>query len=106
LFLRLSHLFFCSPFLFFQCSLILSPFVANLKYKELAEKERCGKEGGRDKMLPGRDEHYIPAEDPTGGKKGKKQKKCQRNVIDHHTLLVDMCRISLSFHFRTRMPQA
>jgi hypothetical protein len=48
------------------------------KYKELPEKEmrKWEKKAEQDKMRYQEEmKHYIPAEDPTGGKKGKKQKK-------------------------------
>jgi hypothetical protein len=48
------------------------------QYKELNEKDmrKWEKKAEQDKMRYQEEmKHYIPAEDPTGGKKGKKQKK-------------------------------
>jgi hypothetical protein len=78
------------------------------KYKELAEKEmrKWEKKAEQDKMRYQEEmKHYIPAEDPTGGKKGKKQKKVRKESVIYHLLLSGIClTCSLVSFFRTRMP--
>jgi hypothetical protein len=78
------------------------------KYKELAEKEmrKWEKKAEQDKMRYQEEmKHYIPAEDPTGGKKGKKQKKVRKkSVIYHLHFIGSMSNLLSSFVYRTRMP--
>jgi hypothetical protein len=78
------------------------------KYKELAEKEmrKWEKKAEQDKMRYQEEmKHYIPAEDPTGGKKGKKQKKVRKESVVYHSPLIEyMSNLLSRFNFRTRMP--
>jgi hypothetical protein len=69
------------------------------KYKELAEKEmrKWEKKAEQDKMRYQEEmKHYIPAEDPTGGKKGKKQKKVRKESVIYHLLFIRHLSNSLS----------
>jgi hypothetical protein len=62
------------------------------KYKELAEKEmrKWEKKAEQDKMRYQEEmKHYIPAEDPTGGKKGKKQKKVRKESVMYHLPMIE-----------------
>jgi hypothetical protein len=71
------------------------------KYKELPEKEmrKWEKKAEQDKMRYQEEmKHYVPAEDPTGGKKGKKQKKVRKeDVICHDFFMGYMSNLPFLF---------
>jgi hypothetical protein len=73
------------------------------KYKELPEKEmrKWEKKAEQDKMRYQEEmKHYVPAEDPTGGKKGKKQKKVRKEgIFYHYSFFHGTCMSNLPIHF-------
>lgn len=76
-----GHQALCEPIFLLTPFFLFNSIQARLlarQYKELNEKDmrKWEKKAEQDKMRYQEEmKHYIPAEDPTGGKKGKKQKK-------------------------------
>jgi hypothetical protein len=72
------------------------------QYKELSEKDmrKWQKKAEQDKMRYQEEmTHYVPAEDPTGGKKGKKQKKVRKEGLNLSLFFHGIYMSNLPFHF-------